>query len=151
VERFHKAMHDIIAKKIKEDVTTWDLYLNQMLAAVRFHVNDSTHFSPFFLLYNRDPVLPLDTILKPRRKYNGEEFHKIDLQHQHKSFLLVHKHLKQAKKRQNQYADKGSKEVNLKVGDPVYLKNHRKTSKLDNKWTPYLPQYRPNLTGKFQG
>ena len=70
-------MHDIIAKKIKEDVTTWDLYLNQMLAAVRFHVNDSTHLSPFFVLYNRDPVLPLDTILKPRRKYNGEEFHKI--------------------------------------------------------------------------
>lgn len=137
VERFHETMHDIIAKKIKQDVTTWDLYLNKMLAAVRFHVNDSSHFTPCFLLYNRDLILPLDTILKRRRKYNDEEFHKIALQQQHKSFLLVHKHLKQAKKRQNQHSDKGSKEVNLKVGDPVYLKNHRKTSKLDNKWTPY--------------
>ena len=137
VERFHKTMHDIIAKKIKEDVSSWDIYLNQMLAAIRFHVSDSSKFSPFFLLYNRDPVLPLDNILKPRRKYTGEEFHKIALQQQHKSFALVHKHLKEAKKRQSKYADKGSKEVELKVGDPVYVRNHRKTSKLDNKWTPY--------------
>lgn len=60
-ERLHKTMNDILSKKIKEDVSTWDLYINQMLAAVRFHVSESTQFSPFFLLYNRDPVLPLDS------------------------------------------------------------------------------------------
>lgn len=48
VERLHRTMHDIISKTIKEDVTSWDLYLNQMLAAIRFHVNESTKYSPFF-------------------------------------------------------------------------------------------------------
>jgi hypothetical protein len=72
VERLHRTMHDIISKRIKEDVTSWDLYLNQMLAAIRFHVNESTKYSSFFLLYNRDPVLPLDSILKPRRRYQGD-------------------------------------------------------------------------------
>ena len=124
-------MREVMAKQIKEDISTWDLYINQMLAAIRFHVNDSTKFWSFYLLYNRDPVLPIENRLKSRRKYAGEEFHKIALQQQHKSFTLVHKNFQQAK--QSKYADKGSHEIKIEVGDLVYLKNHRKTSKLDNK------------------
>ena len=134
VERFHKTLHSVMMKTIQEDVQTWDLYLNQTLAAVRFHVNESSKFSPFFLLYNRDVVLPLDAILKPRKRYVGEDMHKIALQQQHKSFTLVHRHMKEAKRKQKEYADRNSKEENFKIGDPVYLKNHRRTSKLDIKW-----------------
>ena len=134
VERFHKTLHSVMMKKIQEDVQTWDLYLNQTLAAVRFHVNESSKFSPFFLLYNRDVVLPLDTILKPRKRYVGEDMHKIALQQQHKSFTLVHRHMKEAKRKQKEYADRNSKEENFQIGDLVYLKNHRRTSKLDIKW-----------------
>ena len=137
VERIHKTLHSVMMKKIQEDVQTWDLYLNQTLAAVRFHVNESSKFSPFFLLYNRDVVLPLDTILKPRKRYVGEDMHKIALQQQHKSFTLVHRHMKEAKRKQKEYADRNSKEENFQIGDPVYLKNHRRTSKLDIKWKGY--------------
>ena len=35
----------------------------------------------------------------------GEEPHKLGLEQQHKSFVLVHRHLKRAKKRQAKYAD----------------------------------------------
>ena len=104
---------------------------------MRFHTSEVTKASPFFLLYNRDVVLPLDTILKPRRRYVGEDLHKIALEQQHKSFVLVHRYLKQAKKKQKRLADKNSREEDFKVGDPVYVRNHRRTSKLDNKWTPY--------------
>ena len=137
VERFHRTLHSVMMKKIQEDVQTWDLYLNQTPAAVRFHVNESSKFSPFFLLYNRDVVLPLDTILKPRKRYVGEDIHKIALQQQHKSFTLVHRRMKEAKRKQKEYADKNSKEENFQIGDPVYLKNHRRTNKLDIKWKGY--------------
>ena len=53
VERFHKTLHDILAKKLSENQQTWDLYLNQALAAIRFNISVSSKFSPFFLLYNR--------------------------------------------------------------------------------------------------
>ena len=79
----------MIMKKILNDVQTWDLYLNKTLAAVRFHVNMSSKFSPFFLLSNRYVVLPLETILKPKKRYVGEDMHKIALQQQYKSFTLV--------------------------------------------------------------
>lgn len=137
VERFHRTLHDVMAKKVQEDVHTWDLYLNQTLPAIMFHVNESTKYSPFFLLYNRDVVLPLDTILKPRRRYMGEDQNQVALQQQHKSFVQVHRNLKEAKRKQKIQADKGSKEEIFHVGDPVYLKNHRRTGKLDKRWVPY--------------
>ena len=137
VERFHRVLHDILAKKLKDNVNTWDLYLNQALAAIRFNVSTSSKFSPFFLLYNRDVVLPIDNILKPRRKYTGEDLHKIALEQQHKSFVLVHKHLKRARKKQAKYADRKAKDIQFEVGDPVYYKVHNKKSKLNLNWKPY--------------
>jgi len=137
VERFHRVLGDVLAKMVLKDPTTWDICLNQCLAAIRFNISDSTKFSPFYLLYNRDVVLPIDNLLKPRRKYLGEQAHMIQLELQHKSFVLVHKRLRSAKKRQARYADIRSKLVEFKVGDPVYLKNHRRHSKLDTKWQPY--------------
>ena len=70
------------------------------------------------MLYNRDVVLPIDNILQPR-KYVGEEYHQIALQEQHKSFVTVRNCLRKAKKRQAKYADRGTKEIEYKVGDPV--------------------------------
>ena len=137
VERFHRTLHDVLAKKLENDTSTWDIYLNQTLAAVRYNINESSRFSPFFLLYNRDVVLPIDNLLKPHRRYLGEEPHKIALEKQHQSFVLVHRQLKKAKRKQAKYADKNSKEVTLQVGDPVYVKNHLRKSKLHDKWRPY--------------
>ena len=132
VERFHRTLHDVLSKLLKDDSTVWDLYLNQALAAIRFNHNDSSKFSPFFLMYNRDVVLPIDNIFKPRRKYVGEEQHKIALQQQHKLFTLVNSHMRQAK-----YADRGSKPVDFQVGDPVYYKRHQRRNKLEGKWQTY--------------
>ncbi|CAC5398016.1 unnamed protein product [Mytilus coruscus] len=107
------------------------------LAAIRCSKNESTKFSPFFLLYNRDPVLPVDNLLKPRRKYAGESPHQILLEQQHKSFVTVHMNLKKAKSKQKEYADKNRQEINFKVGDAVYFKNHLRKGKQDSKWKPF--------------
>ena len=44
--------------------------------------------------------------------------------------------MKEAKKRRKEYADRGSKDDNILVGVTVYLRNHRRTNKLDVKWSP---------------
>ncbi|XP_065928361.1 uncharacterized protein [Magallana gigas] len=137
VERFHRTLHDVMAKKTTDNAQTWDIHLNQTLAAICFHPNDSSKFSPYYLMYNRDVVLPLDTLMKLRRRDAGEDQHKIALQEQHKAFLLVHRNMKEAKKKQKAQADKKSKDENFQVGDPVYLKNNRRQNKLDKKWLPY--------------
>ena len=69
-----------------------------MLAAIWFHVSETTIFSPYYLLYNRDVILSLDNILRPRRIYVGDEYPQIALQELHRSFTLVrNKFLKKSK------------------------------------------------------
>jgi hypothetical protein len=118
-------------------LTTWDVHLNQKLAAIRFNINESSSFSPFYLLYNRDVVLPIDNILKPRRRYLGEDPHKIAIEQQHKTFTMVQRILKRSKKRQAKYANRNAVDIDLKVGDPVYYKNNQRQSKLQSKWKPF--------------
>ena len=63
VEQFSQTLHDVMSKKVSDSPDTWDIYLNQVLSTIRFNVNKSTKFPPFYLLYNRDPLLPIDNIL----------------------------------------------------------------------------------------
>ena len=137
VERFHRTLHDVLSKKLADNQQTWDLFLNQALAAIRFNVSESSKFSPFYLLYNRDVVLPIDNLLRLRRKYQGEETHQIALQEQHKSFVIVRNNLKKAKKRQAKYADRNTKVVEFEIGDPVYYKNNQRKGKFDMRWKPF--------------
>ena len=41
-----------MSKRLDENYETWNLHLNQVLAAIRFNVNESTIFSPYYLVYN---------------------------------------------------------------------------------------------------
>ena len=137
VERFHRTMHDVLAKKIGSNEQSWDVYINQMLAAVRFHVSETTKFSPYYLLYNRDVILPLDNILRPRRIYYGDEHHEIALQEMHRCFTLVRSNIKKARKVAIDRSLSKTKDVEFKVGDLVYYKNHHRRGKLDMRWRPY--------------
>ena len=138
VERSHRTWNDILVKLMEtKQCNTWDLHLQQALAAMRFSYSDSTGESPFFLLYGREVVLPIDALLQPRRKYYGEETHRILMEIQHEAFLRAHRRLKKQKARQAKYADRSARDVDFKVGDPVFLKNHKKTCKLSPSWEPY--------------
>lgn len=88
-------------------------------------------------MYNRDVVLPLDTLLKPRRIYAGEGQHKIALQEQHNAIMLVHRNMKEVEKKQIAHADKKIKDEDFQVGDSVYLKNNKRQNRQDKRLLPY--------------
>lgn len=50
VEKFHKTLGDVLTKLARDDTKTWDLYLIQALAAVRFTINETSRFSPHYML-----------------------------------------------------------------------------------------------------
>ena len=134
VERSHRTLNDILSKLMGEHGDTWDLYLSSALAALRTNVSKTTLMSPFKLLYNRDPVLPLDNLLRPRERTHSEEYHELAFETLHKSFLTVLKNSKRAKESRNRTANKKRSPIDFKVGDPVFLKNNKKTTKLDKNW-----------------
>ena len=133
-ERYHGRINRILAKLVGDNPKTWDLHIQSALASVRFSVHRGTRFSPFYLLYGRMPILPIDNLLRPRRKYTGEEPHRILLQQQHKSFLQMYQNLLKANKNQKKYADKKVTKETIEVGDRVYYINNHRTTKFDPRW-----------------
>ena len=138
IEHFNGTIKNIIAKYARDSPQSWDLYVNQALMACRFSVNQSTGFSPHYLVYLNDPVIPLDNILIPRTKYMGEKSHLQMLERQHQIFQSVHQHLKKARARQKKYADKGAIDEPFSVGQAVYYKNPNRKSKMDKRWLPFF-------------
>ena len=104
-------MHDVLAKKIGLNEQSWNIYINQMVAAVI--------------------ILPLDNILRPRCIYYGEEHHEITLQEMHHTFTLVRNNVRKARKKAIEGSQSKTKDVKFKVGDLAYYKNHHKRGK----WT----------------
>ena len=96
----------MLSKQASDRLGKWDLSLPQLLAAYRVGVSDSTQYAPFFLLYTRDPVLPIDNLLRPRRKYLGYQHHQLALERQHQAFVKVRHNLQQARRKQAFYHDK---------------------------------------------
>ena len=69
---FHKYLKPTLKKLCKKDPTNWDTYLNQVLASYRITPNLVTAELPFFLVYGRDPNLPIHQLLEPVQCFLGD-------------------------------------------------------------------------------
>ena len=65
LEVFHKYLKPTLKKLREKDLSNWDKYINQVLASYRVTPNLATAETPFFLVYGRDPNLPLHQLLEP--------------------------------------------------------------------------------------
>ena len=72
LEVFHKYLKPTLKKLCKKDPTNWDKYLNQVLASYHITPNLATTESPFFLVYGRDPNLPLHQLLELMQCFLGD-------------------------------------------------------------------------------
>ena len=72
LEVFHKYLKPTLKKLCEKDPANWDKYLNQVLASYRITPNLATSETPFFLVYGRDPNLPLHQLLEPMQHFLGD-------------------------------------------------------------------------------
>ena len=135
LEVFHKYLKPTLKKLCEIDPSNWDQYLNQVLACYRVTHNIATAESPFFLVYGRDPNLPLHQLLEPMQQFLGDpdsgmlnlEAHRLTLAIAKK--MLDKNHFKTAQKTMDRTPP------TFKIGDRVYFKN-KQPSKWDLKWSP---------------
>jgi len=60
VERFNATLLGMLRMFVDETQSDWDVYLPRVLLAYRTSYHESLGDSPFFCLFGRDPVLPID-------------------------------------------------------------------------------------------
>ena len=79
IEGFHAFHKACIAKHIAPQLE-WDKLVPLACAAYNFIPNEHSKESPFFLMYGRDPVLPLNTLLGPKIRYLGNDIDVLSLE-----------------------------------------------------------------------
>ena len=72
IEGFHAFLKACILKHISPQLE-WDELVPFACAAYNFLPNEHSKESPFFLIFGRDPILPLNTLLKPKIRYMGTD------------------------------------------------------------------------------
>ena len=141
VERHNRLQSDALAKLVDSSHRDWDTKIPGILSAYRTAKHGSTKYSPFFILFGRDPVLPCDTLLAPKIRYQGDEYLPTMLENLHKAHHHARHNLERSHERNREYYDRKAKPVNIKVGDPVYFRDPTeaatRSSKLASLWKPF--------------
>ena len=141
-ERFHRYMNDVLTKYVQQEPYSWDKYIPCMLMSYRTSVNDTTLFTPYFLVYGRDPVLPMDTLLRPKLKYMGDDYVLTMVQRLHVAFCHTKQNMFEARERNKRIVNKKAETPTFQPGDAVYYYDCTHTpgesSKLKLTWTPHF-------------
>ena len=129
LEVFHKYLKPTLKKLCEKDLSNWDWFLNQVLASCRVTPNITTTEMPFFLVYGRDPNLPLHQLLEPMQWFKGDwDSGMLNLEACRLALALSKKmldknHFKTVQKTMDRTPP------SFKIGDRVYFKN-----KQPSKW-----------------
>ena len=120
IESFHYFLKACIAKHITPQLE-WDDVIPLACAAYNFFPNEHSRESPFFLMFGRDPLLPLTKLLRPKLRYLGNEESILSLESLQNIYQLVVTNLKIAREKRQPNLIVDSK---LREGDLVLIKDH---------------------------
>lgn len=126
LERSHRTLVEYLRHFLNQDLTNWDEFLPYAAFTFNTTPHTSTKFSPFELLYGRKAKLPTSITKSPEVIYNYDDYTnelKARMQHSHE---IARKNLLSSKEKSKEYYDKNIKQLKLKVGDKVLLRNEEK-------------------------
>lgn len=122
VERFNKTLAILLSMYVNEHHTDWDVYLPFIVFTYNTSVQESTKYSPFALLYGREPQLPIDAILNFRP--SPYQIDLDDYAHQTKKFFghawnSAKSNIQLAQTKQQENYNRKSTQVSFEIGDHV--------------------------------
>ena len=135
MENFNKFLKASIRKLCQEDTTAWDQVLDQILFPYRCCPNTSTGEAPYTLLYNRDPPLPVQKLIKCIEPYKGEIMLGKRIKQSQITLSTTAKMLERMQANQKRHYQHWRATHKFQVGDLVLLKKHN-AGKMDLRWEP---------------
>ena len=130
IEGFHAFLKACIAKHVVPQLE-WDVFIPLACAAYNFIPNEHSKEFPFFLMFGRDPIVPLNTLLGPKMRYLGNDINILSLEAMKNMFEIAATNLKIAREKGN--PENNSLPTKLQPGDKVLVQNHTKG--------PFDPKY----------
>jgi hypothetical protein len=131
-ERVNRTLVELMSLYVSHHQTDWDIYLPFALFTYRVSVQEATKETPFYLMYGRDPILPIDIKMKTidSEKITIEEYKKQMMENFEKIYKEVKYYNELTKQKKENEVDKRKKdnEKQFQVGDLVWM-HHRKRKK----------------------
>lgn len=150
-ERFNQTLLNMLGTLEPIQKTDWKSYVGPLVHAYNCTRHDTTGFSPYQLMFGRNPRLPIDVVFglvdteeeQSYTKYIQELKEKLKY-----SFELASESARMAQSKQKKYYDMKARAAVLEVGDRVLVKAtyFEGKHKLADKWEedPYIVVRQPN-------
>ena len=123
-----------------KDPSNWDKYLNQVIASYRVTPNLATAETPFFLVYGRDPNLPLHQLLEPMQYFLGDPGSGMLNLESHRLALAIAKKIWDENRFKMAQKTMDHTPPSFEIGDRVYFKN-KQPGNWDLNARPWRPGY----------
>ena len=92
IEGFHAFLKECLANHVSHELE-WDEVCPIVTAEYNFLPNEHSRESPFFIMFGRDPQIPLTEIFEPRIRYLGTDKTILSLESLCKMYLMVAENL----------------------------------------------------------
>ncbi len=141
VERFNRTLESMLSQYVNEAQVDWDIHLPKVLMAFRCGEQESTGFSPNYLVFGREIGLPVELVVgSPEEDKDLSSYVRNQRNAFVEAFSRVNtKLLKSHDKQKVQYDRRSTGNTELRVGDSVWLFNpsvkRGRTKKLSRAWS----------------
>ena len=134
VERFNGTLAQSLSMYVSGNQKDWDEHLNSVLFAYRVSPSEVTGESPFYMLYGREPLLPMDTALLPPREMSPlvADHRARVVEHIERVRRIAAENTQRAQQKMKEQHDLHAEQPSFSLGDKVWVytpKNRRGLSK----------------------
>lgn len=154
-ERFNRTLHDRLRTLPNEKKNKWPQYLPEIVYAYNSTPHSSTGYTPHFLFFGREPVLPIDRFLGLDDGTTGtdnvdqwvaDHYRRIE-----DAFAKASERTQKEAARRNRLNNANAEDTSLPIGARVFLKDHshRGRHKIQDVWSsvPHVVIDRPFPNG----
>ena len=141
-ERMNRTLISMLKTLEEKEKKQWKNHLDKLAFAYNVTIHKTTGYSPFFLVFGRQPGLPIDTMFaavgEEKLKRKSHEQYVIEWQKSmQQAFEIVQEHASKSRAENERQYNKKARGVGIVEGDKVLLRNDNEkggTGKLKNYW-----------------
>ncbi|UYV80868.1 hypothetical protein LAZ67_19002048, partial [Cordylochernes scorpioides] len=120
-ERLNKTLADMLSMYVDVEQRNWDAVLPYVTFAYNTSQQESTGFSPFYLIHGRDVETPLDTILAYRENTSLEDYVESMVTNAEDARQLARLNILRSQERDKSRYDQSHRPVHYQTGDLVWV------------------------------